>query len=209
VAEKIHRVVYEPDGRTLFVPDGQTILEAARWAGIHINSPCGGTGTCAGCRVVIPDAPPPPSETCLRELTGEEIRRHVRLACQTRVHKDLRVVIPEESRLGDQKILTEGVDGTVALAPNVRKVTVPLPVPSVSDQRSDADRLLDGLAEKGLPDLRMDVKVIRELPERLRALDFRPAVVAIGRDIISVERPGTSDACYGMAFDIGTTTLVG
>jgi uncharacterized 2Fe-2S/4Fe-4S cluster protein (DUF4445 family) len=209
VAEKIHRVIFEPDGRTLFVPDGQTILEAARGAGIHINSPCGGTGTCAGCRVVIPDAPPPPSETCLRELTGEEIRRHVRLACQTRVHKDLRVVIPEESRLGDQKILTEGVDAAVALAPNVRKMTVPLPAPSVSDQRSDADRLLDGLAEMGLPDLRMDVKVIRELPERLRALDFRPAVVAIGRDIISVERPGTSDACYGMAFDIGTTTLVG
>jgi len=51
--------------------------------------------------------------------------------------------------------------------------------------------------------------VIRELPERLRALDFRPAVVAIGRDIVSLERPGTSDACYGMAFDIGTTTLVG
>ena len=209
MAEKIHRVIFEPDGRTLFVPDGQTILEAARGAGIHINSPCGGTGTCAGCRVVIPDAPPPPSETCLRELTGEEIRRHVRLACQTRVHKDLRVVIPEESRLGDQKILTEGVDAAVALAPNVRKMTVPLPAPSVSDQRSDADRLLDGLAEMGLPDLRMDVKVIRELPERLRALDFRPAVVAIGRDIISVERPGTSDACYGMAFDIGTTTLVG
>ena len=209
MAEKIYRVIFEPDGRTLFVPDGQTILEAARGAGIHINSPCGGTGSCAGCRVVIPDAPPPPSETCLRELTGEEIRRHVRLACQTRVHKDLRVVIPEESRLGDQKILTEGVDVAVALAPNVRKMTVPLPAPSVSDQRSDADRLLDGLAEKGLPDLRMDVKVIRELPERLRALDFRPAVVAIGRDIVSLERPGTSDACYGMAFDIGTTTLVG
>ena len=209
MAEKIHRVVFEPDGRTLFVPDGQTILEAARGAGIHINSPCGGTGTCAGCRVVIPDAPPPPSETCLRELTGEEIRRHVRLACQTRVHKDLRVVIPEESRLGDQKILTEGVDAAVALAPNVRKVTVPLPPPSVFDQRSDADRLLDGLAEMGLPDLRMDVKVIRELPERLRALDFRLAVVAIGRDIVSLERPGASDACYGMAFDIGTTTLVG
>jgi len=209
VAEKIHRVVYEPDGRTLFVPDGQTILEAARGAGIHINSPCGGTGTCAGCRVVIPEDPPPPTETCLRELTGEEIRRNVRLACQTRVHKDLRVVIPEESRLGDQMILTEGVEGAVALEPNVRKTTIPLPAPSVSDQRADADRLLDGLAEQGLADLRIDVKVIRELPERLRALDFRPAVVVIGRDVISVERPGTSDACHGIAFDIGTTTLVG
>ena len=49
MTEKIHRVIFEPDGRTLFVPDGQTILEAARGAGIHINSPCGGTGTCAGC----------------------------------------------------------------------------------------------------------------------------------------------------------------
>ena len=209
VAEKIHRVVFQPDGRTLYVPHGQTLLEAAQQAGIHINAPCGGTGTCSGCRVVIPREPPPPTEACLRELSGEELRRHLRLACQVRVRRDMRVVIPEETRLGDQKILTDGVGRPVALAPNVRKVAVHLPPPSVQDQRSDSDRLLDGLADEGLSGLEIGVKVVRELPGRLRDLEFHPAAVVIGREVVHLERPATADACYGVAFDVGTTTLVG
>jgi len=209
VAEKIHRVVFEPDGRTVSVPHGQTLLEAARQAGVHINAPCGGTGTCAGCRVIIPHKPPTPSEACRRELTGEEIGRNLRLACQTRVERDLRVVIPEETRLGDQKILSEGQGRPVPLAPNVRKVTVHLPPPSVEDQRSDADRLLDGLADAGLSGLAIDIKVVREIPERLRDLEFNAAVVVIGRDVVWLDKPSTAEACYGVAFDVGTTTLVG
>jgi len=209
VAQKTHRVVFQPDGRTLNVRAGQTILEAARAAGIPMESPCGGKGTCGGCRVIIPRDAPPPSAACRRELSGEEIRRQMRLACRVRIDRDLRVVIPEETRLGDQKILTEGVERNVALAPNVRKVAVHLPPPSVSDQRADGERLLDALAEKGLPDLTIDVKTARDLPERLRSLEFHPAVVVIGDEVVHLDRPGATEACYGMAFDIGTTTLVG
>ncbi|MBE3097545.1 MAG: DUF4445 domain-containing protein [Planctomycetes bacterium] len=209
VAEKIHRVVFEPEGRMLFVPDGETLLDAARRAGLHLNAPCGGKGICSGCRVIIPRDPPPPTEACLRELSGEELRRHLRLACQVRVRRDMRVVIPEETRLGDQKILTDGVGRPVALAPNVRKVAVHLPPPSVEDQRSDSDRLLDGLADAGLSGLEIGVKVVRELPGRLRDLEFHLAAVVIGREVVHLERPATADACYGVAFDVGTTTLVG
>jgi len=209
VPQVTHRVVFEPDGRTLDVPDGQMLLEAARAAGVHLEAPCGGKGTCGGCRVVIPDDPPEPSETCRTVLTGEEIGRKMRLACQVRVTRDLRVVIPEETRVGDQQILTEGVMFNVPLRPNVRKTAVHLPEPSVADQRADADRLLDALAEKGLADLTIDVKAVRDLPKRLRGLDFHPAVVVIGNEVVHLDRPTTADACYGIAFDVGTTTLVG
>ncbi|MCX5683512.1 MAG: ASKHA domain-containing protein [Planctomycetota bacterium] len=209
MAEKIHRVIFEPDGRTLSVPHGQTLLAAAQQAGVHINAPCGGTGTCSGCRVIIPHHPPPPSEACLRELTREELGRNLRLACQIRVEGDLRVVIPEETRLGDQKILIDGVGRSVPLAPNVRKLEVHLPPPAVEDQRSDADRLLDGLADGGLSGLAIDLKVTRELPERLRELEFNAAAVVIGRDVVWLDKPSTAEACYGVALDIGTTTLVG
>ena len=209
VAKKIHRVVFQPDGRTLHVPHGQTLLEAAREAGIHINAPCGGTGTCSGCRVVIPQDPPPPTEACRRELAGEELGRNLRLACQTRVERDLRVVIPEETRLGDQKILTDGTGRAVPLTPNVRKVAVHLPPPSVQDQRSDADRLLDGLADAGLSGLAIGIKEAREIPGRLRELEFDAVAVVIGRDVVWLDKPATAEACYGIAFDVGTTTLVG
>ena len=209
MSQAMHRVVFEPDGRTLGVPDGQILLEAARAAGIHLETPCGGKGTCGGCRVVIPDAPPEPSEACRSVLTGEEIARNMRLACQVRVTSSLRVLVPEETRVGDQQILTDGAMFDVPLKPNVRKTAVHLPEPSVADQRSDADRLLDALAEKGLADLTIDVKAIRDLPKRLRTLDFHPAVVVIGDEVVHLDRPTTTDACYGMAFDVGTTTLVG
>jgi len=209
VPPTVHRVTLEPLGRTLFVPDGQTLLEAARNAGIHLNAPCGGSGTCGGCRVEIPESPPEPSEACRRVLAGEEIERNLRLACQVRVRSDLRVVVPEETRLADQEILEEGVEREVALAPNVRKVVVRLPRPTVADQRADAERLLDGLADAGLPDLVLSTRLVRDLPERLRRLDFQPAAVVIGDEVVHLDRPATSDACYGIAFDVGTTTVVG
>jgi len=209
VSPKMHRVTLEPLGRTLRVPDGQTLLEAARQAGIHLNAPCGGTGTCGGCRVEIPESPPEPSETCRRVLAGEEISRNLRLACQVRVHRSMRVVVPPETRLEDQDILEEGTEREVALEPNVRKVAVQLPRPSVADQRADAERLLDGLADAGLGDLKVSTRLVRELPDRLRRLDFHAAAVVIGDEVVHLDRPATAEACYGIAFDIGTTTLVG
>ena len=209
MAKKTHYVTFEPGGQRREAPDGSTVLEAAQAAGVHLNAPCGGTGLCGGCRIIIPDDPPEPTENCRRILTGEEIGRNLRLACQVRVRRDLRVVIPEETRLGDQKILTEGVGRPVALEPNARKVAVHLPAPSLADQRADAERLLDALAERGLEDLTVETAVLRTLPQRLRKLEFHAAAVVLGDRVIQVERPTGDEACYGLAVDIGTTTVVG
>ena len=209
MAGRTYSVTFEPEGRTLRVAEGRTVLEAAREAGIPLNSPCGGSGTCGGCRIVIPDEPPPPAEACLRVLSGEERRRGMRLACQQRVRRDLRIIIPEETRLADQKILTEGTERPVPLDPNCRKVVVRLAEPSVADQRADADRLLDALAEQGLPDLRLGLGLVRDLPVRLRRLAFHPAAVVIGDEVVELVRPAATGACYGFAVDIGTTTLAG
>ena len=209
MAKVVYRVTFEPDGRTLEVPAGRTLLEAAQAAGVQLEAPCGGRGTCGGCRVLIPDDPPAPSEACRRVLSGEEIGRRLRLACQVRVRRDLCVVIPEEARRRDQVILTEGVAFDVPLRPNVRKVAVRVPEPSVTDQRADADRLLDALAEAGLDGLTVGPAMLRELPRRLRTLDFHPAAVVVGREVVHLDRPTAVDACYGLALDVGTTTLVG
>ncbi len=209
MAEPTHTVTFEPGGQTVGVVHGTTILDAARAAGVPLNSPCGGMGTCGGCRVVIPDDPPPPAEVSARVLSGEEIRRAMRLACQQRITRSLRVVIPEASRLVDQQILVEGIGREVPLDPNGRKVVLRLPEPSVSDQRADEQRLLDALAEEGLADLTVHPKLLRELPRRLRASDFRVAALVLGDDVIHVERPTHDAACYGFAVDVGTTTLAG
>jgi len=209
VPEVIYHVTFEPEGRTVDVPAGRTLLEAAQAAGILLEAPCGGRGTCGGCRVEVPENPPDPSEACRRILSGEEIRRNLRLACQVRVGRDMRIVIPDETRRRDQKILTEGAAFDVPLNPNVRKRAVRVPEPSVTDQRADADRLLDALTEAGLDGLTVPAPMLRELPRRLRSLDFRPAVAVVGSEVVHLDRPTAADACYGLALDVGTTTLVG
>lgn len=209
MAEPTHAVTFEPGGQTVAAAHGMTILEAARSAGVPLNAPCGGTGTCGGCRVHIPDDPPAPSEAGRRVLSGEEIRRNMRLACQQPVTRAVRVVIPEASRLGDQHILVEGVGREVSVEPNCRKVALRLPEPSVTDQRADEQRLLDVLGEAGLTDLAVHPKLLRDLPGRLRSAEFHPAAVVVGDQVVHVERPTRGEACYGFALDVGTTTLAG
>ncbi|SFB31881.1 Uncharacterized 2Fe-2 and 4Fe-4S clusters-containing protein, contains DUF4445 domain [Acetitomaculum ruminis DSM 5522] len=44
-------ITFKPDNITIQVKKGQTILEAARKAGIAIESPCNGSGVCGKCRI--------------------------------------------------------------------------------------------------------------------------------------------------------------
>ena len=206
MAEK-HRVIFQPFGRQVEVAAGQTLLEAARAAGIEMNSPCGGKGTCGGCRVEIPHLAPPPTEVDVRRLSAEELGRNVRLACQTRVTRNLTVVIPRETLLFDQQILETGVAVQVELDPNLRRVYLQMAAPSVEDQRSDADRLLDALSEQGL-EATADLSLARELPGRLRRAGFKGTAVVAGDRLIHFERGDTAGANYGLAFDVGTTTVV-
>ena len=101
---KTWKVLFQPEGKSVQVDEGSTLLEAARRAGIHLNAPCGGLGVCGNCKVEISDGVPAATPAELHRLREEEIARGMRLACRTRVTSDLTVFIPDETRLFDQKI---------------------------------------------------------------------------------------------------------
>ncbi|HRU05135.1 MAG TPA: ASKHA domain-containing protein, partial [Candidatus Brocadiia bacterium] len=199
------RVTFQPEGRAVFVLAGSLLCEAAVKAGITITSPCGGNGTCGKCRVLVTKGAPPPTEQCSRLVSAEDLARGVRLACQMHVTQDTVVEIPKESRFYNQKILTHGVGREVDLEPDVRKVHVRLPQPSLEDQRADSDRLVEAVQ----PGARIPLSVLRGLPGQIRAANGEVTAVVAGDEILSVEPGDTSAANYGMAFDIGTTTVVG
>ena len=94
-------VVFEPDGVEISIHQGATLLEAASQAGIILNTPCGGKGTCGKCALRL-------------EPSGEQVR-----ACQYRVQSDLVVGVPPESRFYEHKILVEGVDRALQARPTV------------------------------------------------------------------------------------------
>ncbi len=75
---------FEPAGRTVTVPVGSTLLEAARAAGVAIDAPCGGTGTCGSCRVHVVGAVEPPTRNERELLGGAGLAAGTRLACRAR-----------------------------------------------------------------------------------------------------------------------------
>ena len=201
------KVTFEPEGKAAFVLPGSIILEAAARAGIIIDTPCGGRGTCGKCRVVVRDGCTPPTTTEERLLTAEELASGLRLACQTKVVRDTAVTVPAGSRFFEQRILTTGVGGAARLCPAVTKRAVRPPEPTLEDQRADADRVVAALDGEG--PLVLDLGAARQLPGALRADGRLLTAVLHGRTLIAFEPGDTTARAFGAAFDVGTTTVVG
>ncbi len=204
---KTFRVIFQPFGRQVVVRQGQSILDAARACGIEMNAPCGGKGTCGGCRVQIVKGTPAPSESATHTLSPEELGRNLRLACQTHVDQDMTVVIPRETLLFDQQILESGVEYSVALEPGVESAYLQMQPPGVEDQRSDGDRVLDALESQEIR-AELDLGLAREMPAFLRKNNWCGTATVVGGRLVDFDRGDTSDASYGVAVDIGTTTVV-
>jgi uncharacterized 2Fe-2S/4Fe-4S cluster protein (DUF4445 family) len=101
-----------------------------------------------------------------------------------------------------------GLSRLVIIDPNVRKVYLELTEPDLHDQRSDVTRLRDALTAEG-HDMSASVPVLRTLPKALREAGFKVTAVLAGEHLVAVEPGDTTEECFGVAFDVGTTTLVG
>ena len=206
-ASRTHvHVTFEPEGRSVSILSGSVLIEAAARVGIVLDTPCGGRGTCGKCRVEIAQGAPEPSDADREHFSPEELEQGVRLACQTRVSEDMRVSVPVAARFFDQKILTDGKGAEVPLHPTVRKYHVTLAEPTLEDLAADADRLRAAIPEECVePSLDM----LRMMPRVLRESHFDVTAVCTEGRLIAVEPGDTTGTSYGVAFDIGTTTVVG
>ncbi len=199
-------VRYLPYERTTRVPAGTTVFSAAHWIGLPIDSTCGGRGTCGKCKVRVIEGRRDAETADHRQLRPSEIEDGWRLSCQARVYEDMTCEVPQLLRV--PKAATMGLGRLVILDPNVRKVYLELTEPSMEDQRSDVARLRDALTEEG-HDMVAGVAVLRTLPPVFREAGFRVTAVLAGEQLVAVEAGDTTAECFGVAFDVGTTTLVG
>ena len=205
IARKLE-VNYLPFERTTRVPPGTTLFSAAHWIGLPIDSTCGGRGTCGKCKVRVVKGLTDAETADHRQLRPQEIVEGWRLSCQARIHEDMTVEVPQLLRV--PKAATMGLGRLVILDPNVRKVYFELAEPSMHDQRSDTARLKDALTDEG-HDMVANLAVLRTLPQALRESGFRVTAVLAGDRLVAVEPGDTTADCYGVAFDVGTTTVVG
>ena len=200
------RISFEPDGATprdVRVPAGVSVFDAASWNGIAIDSTCGGHGTCRKCKVRVLDGAVPVSRLDPRAFDPDQLRAGWRLACMAPAEQDVRVQVPP--LVTRPKAATVGVGRQVILRPAVQKRYVELDEPTLSDQRSDSQRLWDALDDLVL---RADLHVMRRLPRVLRTADFNITAVIVDDVLIDVEPGDTTARRFGIAYDLGTTTMV-
>jgi uncharacterized 2Fe-2S/4Fe-4S cluster protein (DUF4445 family) len=197
-------LTFEPGARRVRVPHGVTLFDAASWNGIAIDSTCGGHGTCKKCKVqVLDDGAGTPSALDIRAFTPDELRQGWRLACRAQALADTRVDVPP--LVTRPKAATVGVGRQVILRPAVQKRYLELAEPSLSDQVTDAERVLAALDDL---EPRIDLGVLRTLGRVLRVADYKITAVVVDDVLIGVEPGDTSDRRFGIAFDLGTTTVV-
>jgi uncharacterized 2Fe-2S/4Fe-4S cluster protein (DUF4445 family) len=206
VIQKKLEVVYQPFDKTTRVPPGTTLFSAAHWIGLPIDSTCGGRGTCGKCKVKVLQGGAEITTADRKQLRADELENGWRLSCQAKVYDDTTVSVPELLRV--PKAATMGVNRLVLLDPNVRKVYVELTEPDLEDQRSDVERLRDALTAEGF-DMKADLGVLRTLPGVLRGAEFKVTAVLGGDQLVALEAGDTREENYGVAFDLGTTTVVG
>jgi uncharacterized 2Fe-2S/4Fe-4S cluster protein (DUF4445 family) len=185
------------------VPSGVTLFDAASWNGIAIDSTCGGHGTCKKCRVRIAEDPPAPSSLDIRAYSAQEIRDGWRLACRTTATRDTQVEVPPLTTR--PKAATVGVGRQVILRPAVQKRYLELAEPSLADQATDLERVLAELEDL---EPRADLAVLRTLGRTLREADYKVTAVVVDDVLIAVEQGDTTARRFGIAFDLGTTTVV-
>lgn len=209
------------ESKKIEVKTGITLLEAAAKAEIRLNSICGGDGICAGCKVKVTKGEVKAEPTIL--LSREEVQKGYVLACQTKVIEQLEVEVPPESRAEEGQILIdEDAQRFKALTageefykhePLVKKRFFQLPSPNLQDNLADHQRLYREIRrEEEVPTMQMGLKVLSNVQELLRNNNWG-ATVTLGRrggttEVIQLEDGNRTTQNYGVAIDIGTTTVV-
>jgi uncharacterized 2Fe-2S/4Fe-4S cluster protein (DUF4445 family) len=214
------KITFLPDDKTVSVRAGSTLLKAASLAKVHINASCGGAGTCGKCRAILSDGNFR-SEPNIH-LSQDDIDAGYVLACLTMVEGDLTAQIPEEAREGEGAQVDIGKFparellriGERQIQPRTKKIHLQLPPPTLSDNISDLARLRRGLRKGGYwgPDVSCGLSVLHKLGRTLREANWDVTVTLMwtGDDIeiMDIEAGDVTRSRYGLAIDVGTTTVV-
>ena len=223
VEQRKYRVVFQPDGRQGTVEAGQTVLEVARALGVYIESICGGRQTCGKCRVRVVDgrfdkygihsaeshlSPPDAGERACATRCG--LAPGERLGCSARILGDVVIEVPEASREKRQVIRKEVGERELRVNPAMRLYYVELPEPALEESRGEWERVQEELESHfGLTEVRPDATVLRALQQALRE-GRRGITLTLWHDREAVRvQPGYHEDLYGMAIDVGTTTVAG
>lgn len=219
-----HKVIFIPSGRRGEIEDGKNIKEASEALGVDIEGACGSAGTCGKCKVRIEEGffekynidstgtnVTPVTAPEKKFISSHMMKEGYRLACQAWLHGDVMVFVPEESRVKKQVVRKAAREiPWLEVKPVVKKYYVELKKATLDDTLGDFERIHAELTRRyGLKDLTIDYQALLSEQRVVRAGDWKVTVsVWMDKEIVLIE-PGHVEKSYGIAIDIGTTTVVG
>lgn len=187
---------------------GSSILKAARKAGIRLESDCGGMGRCGKCKVVVSKGVTPIGPRERDFLTPGEVKNKVRLACQAFISAPAAVSLIT-SPTGKERILEEGISSFVSPQPVIKKCYLEIKGDDLKRDRTIAEIIEDFLLEHGVKKTIVGFSCLKTLPSALHKNRSGVTALLKNSEVLGFEPGDTSTAIYGLAVDIGTTTVVG
>jgi uncharacterized 2Fe-2S/4Fe-4S cluster protein (DUF4445 family) len=184
------------------VQTGTNLLSFLRENSILVSTPCGGKGTCGKCKVKVSGLTNEPSEKEKHLLGDKSLEKGLRLACYNSIRSDLDVYV--EDNIEQASIVTAGRERSIKLNPLMSKKYFELSIPDLHDQMSDMERVL---LASGAAETDNFIELLRNIPEIVREKNFKISCVYMDSKLVGVEPGDTTGKFYGIAVDIGTTTV--
>ena len=215
-------IVFTPSGRRGRFPIGTPVLQAARALGVDIDSVCGGRALCGRCQVLLSEGEfakhgVTSMEESLSAFSEMEKRYQAevgdlavgrRLSCSATLQGDVVIDVPAESQVHRQVVRKRAEVHDIELDPIVRIYYVEVQEPDMHDPSGDLRRLQDALEfEWRLTELRCDLRLVQELQVALRKGEWKVTVAVHDDTKIIAVWPGYKDKIFGLAYDIGSTTV--
>ncbi|MFC2036016.1 ASKHA domain-containing protein, partial [Chloroflexota bacterium] len=204
-----------PDDLWLRIPSGESVWEALQNTSVELASDCSGLGTCGKCKIKVLSETTPPSIQETELLNEKELEQGIRLACRTRVLRDIVISTTETGHEEEYlKILTTSHHlahrylPTSEIKPLISKQPVILAPDIQKDGRSYLDSIKLGLGSE-YSDLKAPLYCLHTLPQKLKGTQFRGTAVLHEHCLLDWQNQDKADSRYGLVFDLGTSTLVG
>ena len=186
------------NGKEIIYNNGENLLEILLREGIFIDNPCNGKGVCGKCRIKVTDGNAgEPSATESKLLEARELEKGIRLSCLINPDKDLSIELFQEE--GVHKVLTAGYIPEFDFNTDVRKTVVNITKPGLENQTPFEEQLKGAT---GINNIRIQSLFTSEY------IEGKYTAVIYKDEIIGIEEGDTSDSLFGVAVDIGTTTVV-
>ena len=222
------KVSFKSHNKEVYCNKGDNLLELARKEGIFIDAPCNGSVSCGKCKVKLLNGNVDTQKTL--HLKDEEWQQGYILACNTKVIEDIDIDVPSKLSSSMYGMKIEGSDKTkdkeifdrarqliedndFKFNTNIEKLYIELEHPTIDDNISDIDRIERYIRNNlGYEEIDFTIELLRKVPTVMREDDYKVTITYIKNEnkltILNIESGNSEGELYGLAIDIGTTSVV-